>query len=93
MPLERRNVVSSLNNKGFKEDRRGDHIFYVYRGLSGEISRIRTRVSHSKKVKTLDEGLVGQMAKQCKLSRKDFRKFVDCSMDQTEYEEKVREYL
>ena len=93
MTLERRNVVASLKKKGFEEDRRGHHIFYVYWGRAGSISRIRTRVSHSKKVKTFDQGLVGDMARQCKLSMKDFVKLVDCSMDRQEYEKKVREYL
>ncbi len=93
MVLSQGTVVSSLKRKGFEERRSGRHIAYVYRRLDGRLSNIRTFVSHGARGKDLGPSLVGKMARQCNLSSGEFKKLVDCSLDQVRYEERVREHL
>lgn len=93
MSLERRKVSSALKRKGFEEDKSGHHIVYEYVTLDGKESGISTHMSHGSKPKDLGLYLVGEMAKQCKIGKADFRKLVDCSMDQEEYEKAVQEHL
>ena len=79
-------VEAGLRRKGF---RRTDthHRYYVYHTRAGLKSRIRTRTSHGGR--DLDAWLLGQMAQQCRVSRKDFLDLVDCPLDQGGYEAKV----
>ena len=85
MPRDRRDVVRSLKTKGFIEHS-GDHEYYTYHTLDGKKTRIRTKVSHGTKYKELSDSLIGQMARQVNLSKSEFLKFVDCTLDQTKYE-------
>ena len=41
----------------------------------------------------LDDYLIGEMARQTKLPKKDFEHLAKCPMGQAEYEEAVREHL
>lgn len=94
MTLPRRHVVSALGSKGFKSKKGGDHAWYFYYRIDGVKSNIKTKVSRSPKFKTLGADLIAKMSRQCKLpSSRDFRRLVDCSMDQAEYEEAVQEHL
>lgn len=86
MPRDRREVERALVGKGFEKDDRHHHLFF-YRSRKGELTAIRTRTSHSGK--TLDDYLIGQMARQCRLDRHDFLRLVDCPMSRVEYERTV----
>ena len=92
MSLPSRTVKSALKRKGFEEQKDSHHLRYRYRSLNGELSGIRTHMSHNTP-KDLPNDLVSKMAKQCNLSTRDFRRFVKCDMDQEEYENAVKKHL
>lgn len=89
MPLPKRKVVSALQKKGFGKDVDGSHVVLTYRTIEGALSRISTYVSHGSRPKDLDDFLIGQMAKQCRLTRRNFLRLARCPMDRSEYEEAV----
>lgn len=82
-------IESSLLEKGFQKND-GDHRFFIYYSIDGKKTTVRTKTSHTPKMKTVDDGLLGQMAKQCKLNKKDFLDLIDCPMDRNGYEEKLK---
>ena len=86
MQRERVDVGNALVRKGFEKDDRHHHMFY-YRTVIGKKTAVRTRTSHSGK--TLDSVLLGQMAKQCKLTMADFLQLVDCSLSREAFEERI----
>ena len=94
MALAKRKVKGALRKKGFDENEKKDHIYFYHRWKSdGILSGIWTRVSHGSRPKDLPKGLVGEMAKQVRLSSKDFRRLVSCDMDRDEYEKVAKERL
>lgn len=84
MSLERTLVMDNLPKKGFVEQDDRDHIFYHFHH-DGKKTHIRTHVSHGSKYKTLGNDLVGQMAKQCKLTSKNFRGLAECNVSHQDY--------
>ena len=93
MSLSKRKIQSSLRKKGFEEDKSRSHIVYEYQTLDGNESGISTHMSHGSKPKNLSKELCAKMAKQCKLTKNNFARFIDCDMNQNEYEENVKEYF
>ena len=91
MPRPKSKVESALKLKGFKE-REGDHHYFVYVTIEGKITTIKTKTSHTKKMKDIGDNLLSQMAKQCHLDNKsEFLKLVDCQLSQDDYEKKLRQ--
>ncbi len=85
MPLERRDVEASLAKKGFVASE-GDHSFFTYRTLAGLKTSTWTKTSHGSGYKTLGDGLVNAMAKQCGLTTAQFKDLVGCPLSQKEVE-------
>ncbi len=87
MLLKSDKVRRSLKNKGFSENN-GDHKFLEF-FLDGK-QILHTKISHGS---THDIGnyLIGQMARQCKLSKKEFADLVNCPLTRENYEKKVRD--
>ena len=90
MPRERKAVEAALEAKGFQR-REGNHHYFTYVAKDGRTSRARTKTSHSPKARTLSDGLLGQMANQCRLTKPDFLKLVDCPLTRDEYERRLSE--
>ena len=90
MPLDRRLVEASLLAKGFHRVD-GDHSFFIYYDKNGKKSPVRTKTSHGTSSKQLNDDLVSKMAKQCRLSSKDFRELVNCPLSRDAYERKLIE--
>jgi len=90
MPRDKRKVEAALRAKGF-EPKEGDHHLFVYRTMAGLLTDIRTKTSHTQKMKSLDSSILLQMARQCHLQNSDFLKLVDCPMNQAQYELALRE--
>lgn len=84
MNLERALVEQNLPKKGFVEDRGRDHVFFHFIH-DGQKTHIRTHVSHGSKYRTLGDDLVSKMAKQCKLTSKDFRSLSECTLSHNDY--------
>lgn len=93
MTLPKIKIQSSLRRKGFEEDVSRRHIVYEYQTLNGNESGISTYISHGSKSKDVSKKLCAQMAKQCKLTTKDFGRLINCDMNQDEYENKIKKHL
>lgn len=85
MPLRRGDVEAALERKGF-ERRKGDHRYFTYCTARGTRTRVRTKTSHGRSGADIDDELLSRMAKQCRLSKEQFRDFVDCSLSRSDYE-------
>jgi hypothetical protein len=79
-----------LEAKGFVRSE-GDHHYFVYRTSDGLKTRARTKTSHSPKVRDVADNLLGQMARQCFLTKPEFLRLVDCPMERDDYERRLRE--
>ena len=92
MTLERRRVVKSLGKKGFRKKQGTAHTLFFYQ-LDERDTAVFTKVSRGTKYKTLGDGLVKEMAHQCRLSIARFRELVACSLSKQEYEDLIREKI
>jgi hypothetical protein len=86
MPREKKSVEDGLKNKGFKL-KEGNHHRFIYYTINGKKSPVITKTSHTPKMKEIPDNLIGQMAKQCKLSKSDFLNLVDCPLSREAYED------
>ena len=90
MPRHRKDVEAALRSKGFVQSE-GDHHYFIFHTRDGRKTRARTKTSHSPKVKELPDNIIGQMARQCLLSRARFLDLVDCPLGRGEYEQALAE--
>jgi hypothetical protein len=90
MNLERSKIRENLPKKGFVEQVDRDHIFYHFH-YEGKKTRIRTHVSHGSKYKILGDHLVSTMAKQCKLTTKNFKGLAECTVSHEDYIDLLKE--
>ena len=89
MPIDRRVADAALREKGFRPAS-GDHVYYIYYSTDGKKSNVRTKISHGNH-KDIGDQLVSMMAKQCKLSKADFKNLIACPLSRDEYERKLSE--
>lgn len=89
MPRKKTKVEAGLKEKGF-EQREGDHHFFTYVTIEGKKTTIKTKTSHTPKMKEIPDNLLGQMAKQCKLTKQEFLDLVDCPLSRCQYEKNLR---
>lgn len=76
-------IISALLSKGFVRasgNRDHQYFFFHYRGKKSDIF---TRISHG--ARTVDDWLVGRMAKQVRLSKREFLSLVECTLSGAEY--------
>lgn len=78
--LDPRKVVANLCKKGFKEST--SHHMYYELWHDGKFI-LHTYVSHNGQ--EINDYLIGQMSKQCKLNKSDFKKFAKCTLTQEGY--------
>ena len=81
MPLERRDVVTALQKKGFRPET-GDHNFFFFYTAEGKKTSVYTKTSFGTKYKTIGDNLVGAMARQCDLTKRQFEDYVACRITQ-----------
>jgi hypothetical protein len=86
MPRKQGDVEKSLLAKGFCA-REGDHSYFNYYSKAGKKTAVFTKTSHG--AREIDDNLLSRMAKQCRLSNKDFGLLVDCPLDRNAYEAKL----
>jgi hypothetical protein len=84
LPQQARNVRDALLKKGFKDaDKRNpDHDFYFFYH-NGKKTSVFTKISHGER--EIHDGNCSNMAKQMKLSKKQFNDFVDCPLELKHY--------
>jgi hypothetical protein len=90
MPRKKIDVESALKRKGFKQTE-GDHHWFVYVTIEGEKTTSRTKTSHTQKMKDIPDNLLSQMARQCKLSKRDFLDLIDCPLSREAYEDILKD--
>jgi hypothetical protein len=85
MQRDTRKIEASLESKGFERSER-DHSYFLYRTTSGKKTTAKTKTSHTPKMKSIGDDLLGRMAKQCCLTKSQFLDLVDCPLDRHGYE-------
>jgi hypothetical protein len=78
-----REVKKALTGKGFKEENRDHHYYFLY--YLGKKSPINTKISFGET--DLDPRLSSFMARQIKLTSPKFKDFVDCKLTEEKYVE------
>ena len=89
MNRPRRDIEASLLAKGFQK-REGDHHYFVYWTSDGRKSPLFTKTSHN--MRDIGDELLGRMAKQCGITKKEFLQLVDCPMSRAQYEAALTTY-
>ncbi len=87
MPRKQIDVERSLLSKGFVGPDKRDHNYFTYHSIAGKKTRVFTKTSHGSR--EINDQLLSHMAKQCKLSNKDFGRLIDCPLDRVSYENKL----
>jgi hypothetical protein len=85
MTRDRDVIDAALLRKGFSKDETHHHQ-YIYHNIAGQKTTKRTRMSHGTSHKTIGDPLLGQMARQLGVVKKQFLELVDCTLDQQGYE-------
>ena len=80
-----RDIDAALCKKGFRCANDGKHIRYVLTGHTG----VRTMISHGMMGTSLSAKLIGDMARQLRLSKNQFLALIDCTMSADEYREMI----
>jgi hypothetical protein len=75
-----RDIDVALRSKGFRRDKTGDHYYYYF----GD-TRIRTKISHGMLGSSLSAELIGDMARQLRLTKTQFLELIDCTIDEEDY--------
>ena len=86
MQRDKRQVEAALEAKGFNRTE-GDHCYFYYCTLEGKKTTARTKTSHTPKMKSIGDDLLGKMARQCHLTKPQFLNLVDCPLNRQGYEE------
>lgn len=86
MPKPAKDVAAGLLKKGF-ELRQNDHAFY-HLFVDGKKTIVSTKISHGER--EITDSLLGMMARQVKLTRKQFNDLVDCPLEFDEYVKLLR---
>lgn len=86
MPRKQGDVEKILLCKGFQAGG-GDHNYFIYHSKAGKKTIVRTMTSHGGR--DIDDNLLALMARQCKLSNKDFGLLVECPLSRDAYETKL----
>lgn len=82
---KRDDVENCLEKKGFNKSF-NDHKKLIYYSFSGKKTSVWTKTSHGSGHNKLSKDILYKMAKQCRLSNKDFEKLIDCPLSRENYE-------
>ena len=86
MPIPNREIQSGLRRKGFVQKNKG-HKTLRYIASDGTRTSIFTHYSHGSGGRDVKDRVIGMMARQCKISTKQFRQLVGCPLTIQAYEE------
>ena len=86
MPRKHRDIRAGLVAKGFEIDEQRRHLVFVYQVLQGRTTTARTLLSHGSGGNDISDNLLGQMARQVGLDRKDFLRLIDCPMSRNDFD-------
>lgn len=89
MQLDKRKIESAISSKGFRIDNT-KHCHFIYYTIDGLRTSVKTHTSHGAKG-PINDFLISQMARQCKLQRSQFVDLVNCPLSREAYERILRE--
>lgn len=89
MPLAQDKVEKALRAKGFRKSD-NDHRYFVFYDVHGGKTTIKTKTSHGRGI-TIGDSLVSEMARQCGVTRAEFRDLVECPLSRERYEHLLRD--
>ncbi len=90
MKLARKNLEKNLPKKGFEKKLDGDHIRFLF-VFENKYTAIRTKVSHTQKMKDISGGLLTEIRKQLSLdSNKEVLDLCNCPMSEQDYIDVLR---
>ena len=78
-------VDSALTKKGFDRTKDGDHLRYYFFDRQTGATLSQTKISHGTFSETIGTPLISQMARQLRLTKKQFLELIDCTMDEDGY--------
>lgn len=84
-PRRRSAVESALQRKGFVMSQ-ADHRRFVFYTGGGKKTGVWTKTSHGTSHREISSANLGKMARQCRLSAKDFERLIDCPLEREEYQ-------
>ena len=79
-----RDIDAAFRRKCFRRDMDGKHITYCFQTSDGRDTNFVTRMSHGMMGSSLDAKLIGDMARQLRLSKNQFLALIDCTMSADE---------
>ncbi len=84
MVLDKRKALKNLKNKGFipAKNKSVDHHYLEF--YHNGVMILYTKLSHGS-TKDIDSYLIKQMSEQCKLSKDDFARLVNCTLSEKGY--------
>jgi hypothetical protein len=90
MPCKKRDFHKAVTKKRFVEEKKRDHIFYIFTDKDGKLfRRIHTKVSHGGSG-DISKDLISMMYKQMNFESKgELEKYIDCSLSENEYREQL----
>jgi predicted RNA binding protein YcfA (HicA-like mRNA interferase family) len=86
MPKPAKVVAAGLESKGFRRENSKDVHYRLF--VHGKKTIIYTMISHGEK--EIHDGLLGTMARQVKLTRKQFNDLIECPLTIDQYIELLR---
>jgi len=88
MPVKKDAFGKAVIQKGFREFRNGDHIYYRFVQPDGEVDPlIKTKISHGSG-KEISDDLLSMMSRQMMFDKKaDLMKFIECTLSDEDYYE------
>lgn len=90
--LKAKDIHSALTKKGFEVDKKSgntDHTYYRLFNANGEKTSITTRISHGEK--EIRDPLIKKMSSQMMLKKKEFIKYVECTISREAYLKMVKQ--
>ena len=83
--LKRREIENALKRKGFRQSN-GHHKFFIYFTKEGKKTIVSTKTSYGTGHSDIGSELVNRMARQCKITSREFTDLVKCSLSRDQYE-------
>ena len=82
-----REIDAALRRKGFTCKSDGKHLRYSYILPGGNKAAVNTLISHGMMGSALSANLISRMARQLRLTKNEFLKLIDCTLDENGYRE------
>lgn len=88
---KRRNIDSAFTGKGFVKTTLGNGHFSYQLEIDGKIQNIRTKMSMGSSHRELGKPLLSKMARDLKMTPKEFSDYVICNYSYNEYANYLRD--